>query len=202
VLLFELIGGEVLKGRQPMKAAADAKVDPQFAVITGLYSGYAKSLELNTQTAGIDYTAPNFLHADMSMEDYSKLSKEKNESLFGFALAQSTKLGQQDMSGYLNALLTRNANGQKREVARTMLLTGSPDSNTAQSVVITDRNTVCFQRLNEQLNAGFQKIGIFYGAAHLPDMHLRLMKMGFSPVKHTWRTAWHIPGPPLPDKKN
>lgn len=199
VILFEMVGGDVLQGRQPLKAAGGPDADPSFKAITNLYTGYAKSLQLSSQTIEIDYTAGNFVHADMSLAAYNKLTREKDESVFGFALQNSVKLADHDMSGYLNALLTGNSNGQKREVAKTLLLMGGEDPKSPQSVIVHDRNAVCFERLEEQLEIGMQKIGIFYGAAHFPDMHKRLVRLGFKPVKHTWRTAWRIPGPPLPE---
>ena len=44
--------------------------------------------------------------------------------------------------------------------------------------------------------AGKKKLGIFYGAAHLPDMEQRVEAMGFKKVSAQWKVAWDMSGPP------
>jgi len=47
--------------------------------------------------------------------------------------------------------------------------------------------------LKDQQKAGKRKIGIFYGAGHLADMHTRLVKeFGYEPVTTTWLEAWDL----------
>ena len=46
--------------------------------------------------------------------------------------------------------------------------------------------------LDEQLDEGLERIGIFYGAAHLPDFEVRLAERGFQRVRTTWVRAWNI----------
>ena len=55
------------------------------------------------------------------------------------------------------------------------------------------------------MKKGRKKLGIFYGAAHMPDMEKRLQKMGFAQVgKPRWLVAWDIgsrlerPDPKIP----
>ena len=62
-----------------------------------------------------------------------------------------------------------------------------------QSVIITDRNERCLEVMNRELAAGHRKLGIFYGAAHFPDMEKRLIEQGFHRTKQEWLTAWDIP---------
>jgi hypothetical protein len=82
----------------------------------------------------------------------------------------------------------------KREIVQTM---GQADDQVAafagESVIISDRNAKCLKVLDRQIKAGDQKIGIFYGAAHLNDMEKRLLKAGYKKVSHRWLTAWDIP---------
>jgi hypothetical protein len=42
---------------------------------------------------------------------------------------------------------------------------------------------------------GKKKIGIFYGAAHYPDMEERMLKQGFKKTAHEWLTAWDVAKP-------
>ena len=62
-----------------------------------------------------------------------------------------------------------------------------------ESVIISDRNDRCLQVMNRELAAGRKKLGIFYGAAHFPDMEKRLLELGFKRTDREWLTAWNIP---------
>jgi hypothetical protein len=60
--------------------------------------------------------------------------------------------------------------------------------------------------LDQQIKAGKKKLGIFYGAAHYPDMEQRLLKDGFKKTKHDWLNAWDVAKPqpkaaPKPDSE-
>ena len=52
-----------------------------------------------------------------------------------------------------------------------------------------------FGRTGQQLAAGKRRLGIFYGAGHLPDMEKRLEKdFGLKRQSTTWLTAWDMTG--------
>ena len=53
----------------------------------------------------------------------------------------------------------------------------------------------CLKVLDQQVRAGKKKLGIFYGAAHFPDMEKRLGEAGWKRSKQEWITAWDIPKP-------
>jgi len=44
------------------------------------------------------------------------------------------------------------------------------------STIIDHRNTKAFDVLRKQIDSGKTRIGVFYGAGHLPDMDQRLLK--------------------------
>jgi hypothetical protein len=69
------------------------------------------------------------------------------------------------------------------------------------SVIISDRNKVALEVLKIHLALDKKKFGVFYGAAHLPDMEKRLMDMGFTLEKVEWLTAWDLPPEPPPFKR-
>jgi hypothetical protein len=60
-------------------------------------------------------------------------------------------------------------------------------------VIIGDRNAKCVEVLCRQVEGGKRKLGVFYGAAHLPDLERRLLEMGYRRGKQKWLTAWDIP---------
>ena len=60
------------------------------------------------------------------------------------------------------------------------------------AVHIGDRNVRCLEVLDRELAAGRKNVGIFYGAAHYPDMQKRLIEQGFTRTNHEWVTAWNV----------
>ena len=67
------------------------------------------------------------------------------------------------------------------------------------SAIITARNGKALDVLREQLELGFERIGIFYGVAHLPDFDKRLRAdFGMEPVAVVWVDAWDLINGNLP----
>jgi len=61
------------------------------------------------------------------------------------------------------------------------------------STLITERNKRALDVLRQQQAAGEPKIGIFYGAGHLADMHERLIEdFGLQPIGTVWLEAWDL----------
>ena len=195
VLLFEMVGGDKMKEGKNLNDAK--KKDAQFSFLETMYNTMQDKLDLAGQKDHVDYSKENFVHADLSMEDFQKLQKEKKESLLSFAMknAQSAKkpAKQPDMGKLFKALLTGNSDLLKLNIVHTL---GQGDDQIAafagKSVIIGDRNVKCLEVMNEQIEAGKKNIGIFYGAAHFPDMEDRMLKMGFKKTNQYWMTAWNI----------
>jgi hypothetical protein len=61
------------------------------------------------------------------------------------------------------------------------------------SAILTDRNDACLKVLRAQRKAGKKHVAIFYGAAHLPDMATKLLKVDqLKAGETTWLTAWDM----------
>ncbi|MES2921511.1 MAG: hypothetical protein V4819_08195 [Verrucomicrobiota bacterium] len=193
-LLFEMIGGE-------RYAAAPEPEEPAEKDLSGLHQingMVARFLNLAGQTESIDYTTKNFVHADLTNAEFIQMQADRGESLLGFAM-KAGKLdpdtpNQLDPAKLLKAMLSGSSNLVKLEIVHTL---GRGDDQIAafagESVIITDRNARCLEVMNRQLAAGRKNLGIFYGAAHFPDMEKRLQEQGFKRVKQEWLTAWDIP---------
>jgi len=67
--------------------------------------------------------------------------------------------------------LKRVLAGQFEHMDSMMEALEGPDGST----IIAERNKVALETLKEQIAAGKLKIGIFYGAGHMPDMERRLI---------------------------
>jgi len=210
-LLFEMVGGENIKNRgvaqgevKAPKKAKKAK-DPIIRVLGGAYEMMSRFLKLKGQHQMIDYTANNFVHADLTLAEFEALQEKKKESLMSFALqnakqskvrqlkGESPKIKEPDGRKLLIGLLKGDADMLKREMVMSM---GSADDQVAafagDTVIIGDRNTKCLSVFQRRVKAGDKKLGIFYGAAHLPDMEKRLLELGYQKKSQRWLNAWDV----------
>lgn len=196
-LLYELVAPE---GTRVIKGDKRGGFNP----ISGLQKGMQSMLGLEFQLDHIEYSANNFVHADMSPTEMSESMKKNEESvakmffkMVGSSMAmQGSKNGMSDIK-LMSALLS----GDKSRIRRVM---ASQMNNLDQamvmfngkkgSTIITHRNTKCFQILDREIKNGKKKIGVFYGAGHLPDMEKRLLgdKYKMKAGKQTWYTAWEM----------
>jgi hypothetical protein len=206
-VLFEGIGSPppppaadaVVPEPPPEEAApAVAKKPGKLDGLHGAYQAGADWLGLSYQMKEIDYRKANFVHADLSAEEFAALQAERKESLLGFVvkagLQQQAKPAKEPSTlKLLTSLVRRDKNGLKRELVHTL---GAGDDQIAaiagDSVIITDRNVKCLEVLDREVQAGKKKLGIFYGAAHFPDMEKRLLEAGWEKTGSEWLTAWEI----------
>lgn len=201
-LLFELVAPPETK---IPKGGGNRSGNPVSAVQTGLKS----LLGLEFQLEQIDYTRDNFVHADMSPDEFSRKMKEKNETFWTIFMRMMTQSmaqqannpdGTPDLS-LLLALVSKNREIKlKQAMAEQMdqmegaiqALEG-PDGST----ILTERNKKALEVLRREIDSGKKKVGIFYGAAHLPDMHRRLQnEFGLKLVEQRWVPAWDLKVPP------
>ncbi len=193
-LLFEMIGGENMAKIQK-NDARDEAVD--ISAMAKTYAMVARFLNLSEQKKEIDYTAKNFVHADFTLTEFEKLQEERGETILSFAMKAAEGAEEQaqlSSEKLLQTLLSANSNALKLEVVHSL---GKGDEQVSgligQSVIITDRNKKCFAVLDNEIKRGSKQIGIFYGAAHFPDIEKTLLSRGFKKQSHQWLTAWDIP---------
>lgn len=199
-LLYEMIKPEGVNPSERGKESGGS-------IISFFQRGMKTALELEFQLDGIDYTKSNFVHADMDPETFFRLQKEKGENLISLMLKsmqaelkrqQKGKARAPTMFDLLRAFTSKDsARSLKYLFARQMesmedVMAGFDGDG--ESVIVGERNKVCIAVLKKEIKAGRKKIGIFYGAAHMPDMEERLLKeLGFSQHgKEKWLTAWDI----------
>ena len=179
-------------------AKVPAKKKEKLDGLHGAYESGAKWLGLAYQMKVIDYRKANFVHADLSMAEFTALQKERGETLLGFVLKSGLKKTDKPVKEpsslkLLVSLVRGDKDGLKRELVHTL---GSGDDQVAalagDNVIIGDRNAKCLEVLDRQVLAGKKKLGIFYGAAHFPDMEKRLVEGGWTKTGEEWMTAWEI----------
>ena len=67
---------------------------------------------------------------------------------------------------------------------------------TLNTLLVVDRNRAALRVFQKELVKGKKKIGIFYGAAHLPDFEERLQKeFGLKRQSEQWLSAWNLKTP-------
>ncbi|MFO0788745.1 MAG: hypothetical protein U0805_04755 [Pirellulales bacterium] len=200
VLLYELVAPE---GTVVERGRGTSNMHP-----IGAMQNMAKDvLELDHQLEDIDYTKPNFVHADMSPEDFQKAMAERNDSflqmyfrLIGQAMAQQSEMAAKGQSSDFDLISALFATDRARRIKivlgkqlsdmeSLMISFGGDDG----SAIITDRNKKALEVLKQQIAEGKKKIGIFYGAGHLADMDKRLRSdFNLQPESITWLTAWDL----------
>ena len=161
-------------------------------------------LDLSFQLDEIDYTAANFVHADLSGDELSQSMADRNESLYTYfwrvffaSMREYGKdpLGLRDWQ-MLSAILRDDDDG----ALKTMLAYELVDLDRIQDVlgedsdsaVIGARNERAIEVLHSELDSGAKRIGIFYGVGHMPDLEERLLRMGLVPQQTVWVDAWYL----------
>lgn len=211
VILFEMVGGEKLRGEKEPEAIRQLKLevdtDPEkeenahgLGGLREVYQSMEKALGLVGQSAVIDYTAKNFVHADLTLKEFGALQKDRGESLVGFLINIGMKAerpkNKPNSLLLMRGILAGRSDLVKLEMMQTMAEGDKQiDSLAGESVIISDRNIRCMEVMDQQLAAGQEKIGIFYGAAHFTDMRKRMEERGFKKVSTKWLTAWEVQNP-------
>lgn len=173
----------------------------------------ANFLRVSFQLQQIDYTAPNFRHADLTPSQLREIMQSKNENFFSMflslALAQSAELQSPGatssatptltMMAIMNALNAENQNDAFKSLFAEELGRSGGDIVgpvlQEQLTILGDRNKVVLNTLRDTLlEPQVRTVSIFFGAAHMSGLERELTEsMGFERVEHNWRAAWTIP---------
>jgi hypothetical protein len=221
-LLFELVDGQRLKDGIELKSNPDKPAsqtaagpadenpgpaeeedrNPAFKIISGMMHGFGNYFQLQYQTDGIDYHTSNFVHADVSMDEFVRMQADKGESftdLIRKAMEAQLQVGRdrtaEPKGSQLLLALLGDSSGLKVAMARQLAaadeLVGAMEQD-GGSVIITERNKKALEVLDRETAAGRKNLGLFYGAAHLSDIEGRLEKKGYHRTGERWVTAWDI----------
>jgi len=177
--------------------------------VSAMQNGMKDMLKLEHQLERIDYSKKNFIHADMSPDEFAKSMTDRGEGfgqmffkMMGMSLAEQSRQQAQGKSTDADLLMAffmpDRALRMKRIMAEQFsemesLLVGfaGPEGST----IITERNKKALEVLTRELGKGHKKIGIFYGAGHMEDMHERLLRdFQLQPTKTFWVDAWDLRG--------
>lgn len=204
VVLYELVA-------EPNQVPVRGSEEASTSLIGFIQQSMARFLNVGFQLDEIDYTQPNFLHADLTPGQLDALMASKKENFFTMflklAMAQIAQqnaspdepLSSFNMLSLLSAMNSDNQNAALKflfaqEIGRSGgVIVG--EELEQQLTILGDRNKAALRVLGEALqNPDFRRISIFYGAAHMPGIEREITAtMGFSRTGLRWNSAWVVP---------
>ncbi len=213
-VLYEMV--KIKKPRRPAKPASPTEEQsrpkpPRFAgqmLAAQMQKAMQFMLKLEWQLDAVDYTRPNFVHADMDAETFARLQSQKGENFLTLMLQSALQERQRQLSGQTRPLpladVLRLLSSQDSAHSLKWLFAQQLDQielmlsgidrgiDGKGSVIITERNKVAMNALDRQLRRRQQKLAIFYGAGHMLDLEKRLLARGCRKIQHEWITAWNL----------
>ncbi|MCB1581512.1 MAG: hypothetical protein KDI92_00505 [Xanthomonadales bacterium] len=200
VVLYELVAPE---GTKIPKGGMD---NEEKSWISAIQIGMKNVLGLSFQMEEVDYTPNHFVHADFTPQEFSQSMKNKGESFFSMffklwrASVSQQLTGQSSASDFdmMMALISSDRENALKEIMAKELASTDGMFKVLEgpegSTLVAARNQKALKVLREQMkNTENQSFAIFYGAAHLPDFHERLVRdFDMVPVSEQWLDAWKI----------
>lgn len=197
-MLYELVAPE---GTVIPKGGGGRDIsNPVAALQVGMMSG----LDLSFQLEEIDYTKDNFVHADMTPEEFAESWNNNNESVgriflksIGQSMAMQQKGGGPSNMSILAAALSSNPTLKLRRIAAEQMIEMDAGMSVFEgdngSTIIDHRNAKVMEVLKRELELGHKNLAIFYGAGHLNDMQRRLESdFRMKRSGKTWLEAWKL----------
>ncbi len=188
-------------------AEPSAEASQRFDYVSTMQLQMGRMLDLSFQKDEINYDRENFKNADMNIDDVRIELDKRNQPLLPMeGVLQQLAPGMSKSMESGSDVLERTGNKQrvsaemKRSLGRVLgnaqqliAQIGMHDPEKRDDVLISLRNDAAFVAVDEALEEGKKTIAVFYGAAHLPDMHRILVKeKGFHKEAHIWINAWDI----------
>ncbi len=207
-VLFELVGDpEEFKLRDESQDQSP---------IGFVQQGLADLLGLQFQLQGVNYSAPNFVHADLSLQQLNSAMTARGESVASLLLKMllisfDPKVKEElEASGYeepelegINPLMVvlRGPTPEERRKMKLFFAKGLVSSDVLIKQIqgengtslIDDRNAAAVRVTKEQLDGGRKSLAVFYGVGHMQDLDKRFRdELGLSLVGVEWVQAWSL----------
>ena len=212
-VLFELVGDpRRLTEKKPRAETKEEKAKrPGGGAISMIQMSAGKFLKLTFQLGAIDYTKPNMVHADATVEEFENMQKERGESMLTLFIRamkaqlsgeidQSAIMGELDTFGLIRILMSRDSAAEFKKVLAKMFDQAESMTTIMEgpegSAILSDRNDLVMKKIKKVLaNKKKQRIAVFYGAAHMPGIEGMLLKnLNATAAGETWLPGWTMPG--------
>lgn len=208
---YELVGGPYTEER----ASTTVGADEDMSQIHGLQQMATRLLGLEFQLDGLDYLAPNFVHADMTEDQAPDLSAGFASEPIQDLLTRAMKIAQSGtvpgmpsteadanrlMTQVMGAALTGNSNQLKRSLGPILgeaesFISALENEGEEGTILISKRNAIVIDKINETVASrppGPKTDAVLYGAGHMMDLEDRLVEMGYTKTNTVWQSAWVI----------
>jgi hypothetical protein len=201
VVLYELVAEE---GHPVDKESFTNRKEKN--ALGGFQEGMAEMLGLEHQLHHVDYAAKNFVHADLSPEEFFKRFNERGDLIQMLMRAiilgmqkqgDSSKKEMYNQGRFIGAMLARDPSLPLKRTLASMMYEQMEDGSWVisgnGSSIITDRNAACLKVLRKTIKDGKKKIGIFYGGAHMSEFAKSLEKdFKLKYAESKWVVAWDL----------
>ncbi|MCF6263115.1 MAG: hypothetical protein L3J24_05955 [Xanthomonadales bacterium] len=216
VVLYELVAPEGTRvgGNVGDKSKGDKNTGGKnISLMTSLQRGMQNVLGLTFQLDEVDYSASNFVHADISPTDFKRSMAEKGESflsmflklwLVGMQQQAANKSAATDAQ-LLLALFSPTRERDLKVIVAQQFIQMRPTIDALEgengSTIITTRNLKALQVLRQEIKKGHKKLAIFYGAAHMPGIEEGLIEeFGMQLDQINWVDGWDLRVPVMAPK--
>ena len=149
-----------------------------------------QTLLLHTESKVVDH----FVHADMTLDEFREAQARKGESIAGLmlksvlsSLVEKTGTNRAGEFGLMADFLAGNKTGLKNKL---MGMMANAPNGLENTVILEGRNAKCMEVFDRWSGKGVRRIGVFYGAAHLPGLHGALLERGYRLREVRWLPAW------------
>ena len=164
----------------------------------------AAVLGLEFQQSLINYSKDHFYHSDLTKDEFDEaMTGEKGESAGDLltSLFEESSSPVPEMTEAMKLpllkIVTLGPSDKERKILKlgvgaSLAQAVDPAVEIQGDVLIGQRNARALEVLEKRLAAGDKKLAIFYGAAHMPDISLRLRQAGYKPIFRNWMTCWTL----------
>jgi hypothetical protein len=194
VVLYEMV--------KPRDMLPDAGKDEEAEGVRAFQQTMAEWFGLAFQLDAISYGRPHFVHADLTLEEFTgqpgnaalveKMKQMKPQLKVAEAMLKGGGAGDPTKSTLLQRMVKGIVGRMLGGMGSNMAALLGDDS---ADLIIRRRDEVAVKRLVE-VPADTKTVAIFYGAAHLPDLEQRITALGYKRVGSRWLTAWDTRPPP------
>ena len=172
----------------------------------------AADMALENQGPHMNYDRPQFVHADLDLEDIRQQETAAHGTFKG-AMGEGPGLaaaaGPDDTAGlravYADLVAAKavarsnpreHTRLMRRAYSRLLAVTAAPAPGSTypagMEVLVGSRDQHVMDVLGQQVEAGKTHLAILFGGAHMVDLEHRLLSHGYVRQSLTWTTAWTV----------
>lgn len=201
-LLYELVASE--GSTVPVRGEKPTSTNP----ISLIQNSAQSMLGLESQLELINYEKKNFVHADLSPAEMQAKMAERGDNALTLGLSavadmirqqnlakrKATQAGQTPAGPESLIEILGDPLKMKLMMAEQFASTGEAGlGDRLNQLLVTDRNEAAVKVLQKEIVNGKKKLGLFYGAAHMPDFEERLVNdFGMTKSELVWVDAWDL----------